>query len=435
MSLLDNISAEDFLRAVTHEPYVMCPVCGKENACGTNVIARRHFSRRCIKCGEGSSGGKLPDIDKKIIYLDQCVLGFILRALMYREDATGVDPLQIPVLENFLTAFSKLDLLNKKQQLLCPQSDFHFKETTLMPEERAKALKKVNVLLSSGNHFKDSRLMIERQVFRHFDAWLQGKSHSDGNAKTEAVSSNVDDWSMWINVTVSHKIKQQDIQNLLDEKNTNHAGLAALFPEWQKHGRQTHEYFKTLELTALGKFIAALKDDWSDELPQATSMLELLLRGIMFPFDLYEMSKIFYSICEKFGVPDVDRKDRIESYFSSGAVLDVPFFGIASQLTALIAQRAAENKSMKSDGNDIIDILFMSLFLPFTDAVLMERKWHRDLQGMGLSYKAQVFSVANIEDFFNYLDDIEAAAPPAIMEKVREVYGDFKPYYTVHKSP
>ncbi len=432
MSFLEGISNEDLIKAFTKAPYVQCPVCGEKDSCGTCVIAARSFSRRCFKCGKNSDGGKLPELDKKIIYLDQCALGLILRALMYKQDATGVDPAQVPILEKFLKAFEKLDLLNKKQQLLCPSSDFHFKETALMPEERAAALRKVNVLLASASNFQDSQRMIVNQVLPHFHAWLQGQKHSFKVSKTEAVSSRIDDWGMWINVTVKHKVTAQDVQNLHDEKATNHAGLDSLFPKWQSHGRNNHEYFRTMELRALGSFLTTLALSKGQMPPEPSSMLEILLRSIFFPYDLHQFAEVLFKICEKYGVPEAERKERIESYFSSGVISEVPFFGIASALTALVAQRAAENAGMKPDGNDVVDILFMSLFLPYTDAVLMEKKWHRDLLTLGLTHKAQVFSITNIEDFFVYLDAIEAAIPPGTLDKVREVYGEIEPYYTVH---
>lgn len=109
------MTSEEFLRALTHEPYVQCPICGAEEACGTCVIAHHSFTRRCVKCGENSQGGRLPDLDKEIAYLDQCALGFILRALMYKEGKNKEHPSQVTTVENFLKAFEKLGtILNFK---------------------------------------------------------------------------------------------------------------------------------------------------------------------------------------------------------------------------------------------------------------------------------------------------------------------------------
>jgi len=397
MSLLDGISSEDFIKALTKAPYVNCPVCGAKNTAGTCVIARRSFSRRCFKCGENSSGGSLPDLDKKIIYLDQCALGFMLRALIYKEGETKEKEDQVPVIENFLKAFEKIDILNKKQLLICPKSDFHFKETSIM------------------------------------SAWLQGETFEFNDDKKEATSSTVDDWNMWINVVVNHKLSEEYVESLQTEKEDNHKELGGLFAKWQKENGKSYDEFRTLELSNFGLLMTTLPSMQSYSLPDVSSMIELLFRSVMYPDYLHQISRSFFGICEKYGVSEDKRAEKIHEYFLSEEILQVPFFQISSALTALVAHRASQNEDMKVDGNNIIDILFMSLFLPYTDAVLMETKWHRDLLTLPLTYKAKVFSFSNMPDFFTYLNDIESSASQEIIDKAKNVYGDLKPYYTVHK--
>ena len=433
MSLLDGISSEDFIKALTKAPYVNCPVCGAKNTAGTCVIARRSFSRRCFKCGENSSGGSLPDLDKKIIYLDQCALGFMLRALIYKEGETKEKEDQEPVIENFLKAFEKIDILNKKQLLICPKSDFHFKETSIMSEERAKALTHVNTLLSSTNSFFEASRIITRQTFSHFSAWLQGETFEFNDDKKEATSSTVDDWNMWINVVVNHKLSEEYVESLQTEKEDNHKELGGLFAKWQKENGKSYDEFRTLELSNFGLLMTTLPSMQSYSLPDVSSMIELLFRSVMYPDYLHQISRSFFGICEKYGVSEDKRAEKIHEYFLSEEILQVPFFQISSALTALVAHRASQNEDMKVDGNNIIDILFMSLFLPYTDAVLMETKWHRDLLTLPLTYKAKVFSFSNMPDFFTYLNDIESSASQEIIDKAKNVYGDLKPYYTVHK--
>lgn len=432
MSLLEGISSEDLIKAFTKEPYIKCPLCDAEAAAGTCVIARRSFSRRCFKCGGNSDGGSLPDLDKKVIYLDQCALGFMLRSLMYKEGKTKEDPSQVPIIENFLKAFERLDVLNKKQLLLCPRSDFHFKETNLMPEKRAEALKKVGTLLSSTDSFFDAKHIIVKQLFCHFSTWLKGENYKFKDSKLEAVTSQIDDWKMWINVVVKSKITPEHVQSLLEEKKGNHAELSLLFTKWRTDSDKNYEYFRSLELSSIGSFMTTLPTLQRYSLPVATSMIELLLKAVMYPDELHGIAANFHNICGKLNVPEDEQKERIETYFSSGAVLEVPFFQISSALTALVAHKASQNKEMKVDGNDIIDILFMSLYLPYADAVLMEKTWHRDVEALPLTYKAKVFSVSNFPDFLDYLEKVEASAPPEVIEKVAEVYGEVKPYYTVH---
>lgn len=432
MSLLDEISSEDFIKALTTAPYVKCPICGEEDSAGTCVVAHHSFTRRCFKCGENSQGGQLPNLDKKIIYLDQMALGFILRALMSKEGITKEDSDQIPYIEKFLSIFEKLNVLNRKQLLVCPKSDFHIKETSLMPKKRAEALKKVSTLLSSTDSFLDIGRIIVNQLYPHFESWLQEKPYEFSFEKTNVVAASVDEWNMWINVVIKREISEDYVKSLLAEKNVNSSELTVLFKRWRSEKGQSYDNFRLSELSLFGNFLIGLPATKSYELPEVSSMIELLLRSILFADQLHSIAKALFNICEKYGVPENERGAKISEYFDS-QVLSVPFFQIASALTALIAFRASQNKEMKADGNDIVDIFFLSLFLPYTDAILLEKKWHKELQSLPINFKAKIFSVSNLEDFLTYLDNAESAAPPEILEKAAEVYGEIKPYYTVHQ--
>lgn len=374
----------------------------------------------------------MPNLDKKIIYLDQCALGFILRALMHKEGQTKEHPDQIPVVERFLRAFEKLDLLNKKQLLVCPRSDFHFKETALMTEERAEALNKVGVLLSSTFSFADPARIIVMQSLGHFRASLKGQGYKFDDDKKHSVRGSVDVWNSWINVHVKHKVTARDVQSLHDDKADNHAALAQQFARWRSLPKQGDEDFKIMEIKAVGSLVINLFSSKSLSIPEPNSMIELLLRSVMYPDQLQQFSAYYFKECEEASIPESERQGKIEEYFS-GPALEVPFFQIACGLTALVGVRASQNKGMKVDANHIIDILFMALYLPYVDAMLMEKTWHKDLLTLPLTYKAEVYSVSNMDEFFSYLDEIEASAPPGFMKNVEAVYGEIQPYYTVHK--
>ncbi len=434
MSLLDGISNEDLIKAFTREPYVTCPICGEEKAAGTCIIRHHSFTRRCFKCGGNSEGGDLPHLDKKIIYLDQMALGFMLRALLYKEGVNKEHESQISNVENFLIVFARLDVLCKKQLLICPKSEVHSTETSLVPKKDVReALKSISTLLSSTDSFLDHKRIILGQLRDHFITWLQGSSFTFDNSKARYVCYDVDHWKMWINVVINRDVTPELLEALRSEKKINNTTLALLYTKWRLEKGKTYDQFRSLELQSFGAFMVALSSMKSYELPETSSMIELILRSFFFPDQLHQISNILFGLCEKMGIQENERGKKIIEYFSSDAILEVPFFQIASAATALVAHRASQNSDMGVDGNDIQDILYMSLFLPYVDAMIMEKTWHGNLKYLPITPKAQVFSVINFPELFKYLDKIEDSASPDILEKVKEVYGDAKPYYTVHK--
>jgi hypothetical protein len=429
-------ATEEFAKACTFDPYIECPRCGNQTL-GINVIGYRYFSRLCYKCRARFEGGKLPELDKRIIYLDQCALGWMVRALGYKADpSTEKNPLQLPTHEKFLKAFERLDILNKKQLLVCPSSEFHFTETVILPHEYAEPLRKINTLLSSTHHFQYASRKLVEQIIPHFQDWLEGKTRTIDTSKSHGISGRVDEWHMRINVVVKHKITKEEVQGVQDEKDQNHAALQSVYEQWRSSGMTTFEQFRISELLALGELIIQLRGGKSFEaLPPPTSMLAILVQAVMFSDDFRRFAGYFFGVREHGDASVETREQKIREYFASGIALQVPFLSLASGFIAQLAMRVAKNPDMKAKTSDIIDILFMSLLLPYSDAVLMEGKWQRALESeplqSALSFKAKVFSVDNMDKFFEYLNGIEATAPPHIMEKVKEVYGEPKPFYEV----
>ena len=67
----------------------------------------------------------LPPLSKKIIYIDQFALSYMVRALHPEMKATGNSEADY----FWLQLYQKLDKLIKMQIIICPQSHFHLAES------------------------------------------------------------------------------------------------------------------------------------------------------------------------------------------------------------------------------------------------------------------------------------------------------------------
>lgn len=66
-------------------PYITCPNC-KKDSFGISGIFSRHFCRRCEECfypqsNEGLEIFPLPELNKRVIYLDQLVISNMMFAI------------------------------------------------------------------------------------------------------------------------------------------------------------------------------------------------------------------------------------------------------------------------------------------------------------------------------------------------------------------
>src|SRR5690606_11951664 len=118
------------------------------DAYGVLMINRRSYVRRCNKCMHSESY-KLPDIEKKVIYLDQMAISNMMNSIR-----PSTDPkIQAKINSNWRTMFEKLDRLVKLQLIICPHSSVHEDESIVTPV--FKDLKQMYEHLGNGTEFYD----------------------------------------------------------------------------------------------------------------------------------------------------------------------------------------------------------------------------------------------------------------------------------------
>ena len=61
-------------------PYITCPKCKISNSFGVLMIGGQRYTRRCRECWFTESH-KLPELNKKIIYLDQFAISDMMKAV------------------------------------------------------------------------------------------------------------------------------------------------------------------------------------------------------------------------------------------------------------------------------------------------------------------------------------------------------------------
>ncbi|MCK5020734.1 MAG: hypothetical protein KAS32_27180 [Candidatus Peribacteraceae bacterium] len=140
-------------RVFISPPFIKCPKCNKE-AFGVLTINCNSYTRRCRACffPRGKDRPQiydLPQLEKKVIYLDQFVISEMMKCLNPQTKAHKkgkLDPF-------WLALFEKLDTLSKLQLIIYPDSIYHTNESLLSPY--FEPLKRLYELLSHGVSFYD----------------------------------------------------------------------------------------------------------------------------------------------------------------------------------------------------------------------------------------------------------------------------------------
>jgi len=150
------------------------------------MICDHHYCRRCRECFFPRGGGPaarypLPELDKKIIYVDQFAISNMMKALNPQ-----TKPYQKRSLDEFwVKLFERLDSLCKLQLILCPDSGFHNKESLLSPY--FEPLKRMYELLSHGVSFYSYETIKRFQICEHAKNWISGEREKELNLDVHSV--------------------------------------------------------------------------------------------------------------------------------------------------------------------------------------------------------------------------------------------------------
>lgn len=408
-----------------HEPYIECPFCG-EVSFGVMGINERSFWRKCGKCWQNGSPEKLPDLSKKLIYLDQFAISNMMFSLNSKlGKTTKVQPF-------WRDLFCELDRLMKYQLVICPSSDFHYEESQ---NHDFNSLKMMFNHLSNGAKFRGTDDIRIVQIYQHVASKL-GKAREGSKLIDPAgiIQGNYYAWFDRIRIDVDMPPSQEYIDELNRNKSLGHQNLAQVYQRWQQEPQKNFDDWYKEEGTAYGRsiisrYIGAVFTEDPDKFIQGAfseaNMLMMSLRPLM---------------------TDMTDADRLETSFkllTDPDLLEVPSIKLSSLLWASLAHQAAHTGRAKLPNPGMInDIEMVSSILPYVDAIFVDREvygllTHNKVKSyIDTNYRTKIFSNSNKQDLLAYLKEIETSAPKELMGKVKEVYGTNwgQPYITMYDN-
>ena len=420
-------------------PYIKCPKCGKESF-GILMICDYHYCRRCKECffprgTEPAASYPLPELNKKIIYVDQFAISNMMKALNPKTKTHKKGTLD----KFWVNLFERLDSLCKLQLAICPDSDFHTDESLLSPY--FEPLKQMYELLSQGVSFYDHDTIKRFQICQHAKNWISGKVEKELNLDVHSVVyGKINAWQHRLIISVGLQYSPGWIDDLRKARGKIHEGLREVFSRWQfEKDRAFDDWFEE-ESMAFGRVTLQRYFNYRSKFAPI-----LVGRANVTVNDLFPPSSVIliHSIQDAFrqaGIQDSEIWLKTVEYLTSAHLKNTPFIKISSMLYAALARKAATGRREPPNQGMANDIEIISVLLPYCDAMFIDNECHSYLNEISLSkaidYGTRIFSLNNKEKFLGYLNEIETKAPKEHLEKVDEVYGkDWrKPYTTLYKE-
>lgn len=385
-----------------------CPACGARNSFG-NVSVHSHVLRGCKHC-KYQSMVWLPEIRKKVIYLDQFFFSGAMR---------GNDP-------RFKVAAGRVKRLCSLQLLAAPYSSVHEDEahqwrghdgmTSAQLMEFIKAT-------SRGAKFEKAYNVERRQVHKAWEAFLKGQPPDHLLAHRDAIEGGtLDKWDDYFRIDVGGYLRDIELNRRL--KNESVDELVKILDQWQASA-QTFDEAVALEIHDAGKqYVGAY-----------LTMVNRYAQGdfgaaIDSPMVAMVMEQMMHWLPQDQPLPD--KVQRCIEFFQSPHFSEVPHEWLSSHMFATIKAMVKRGtfsnreEARKSLNGVFEDIRHISLYAPYCDAIVID-KFMADLVGrptVGIEqrYGVKVFSLSSWDALLAWLDDLEAEMSDNHREGVAAAY-------------
>ena len=379
-----------------------CPSCGRKDSYGNVNVTGGTLNRGCLSC-KHFDRIPLPELDKKIVYLDQ---------FFYSHAFRGGHPL-------FKEAKEKIQRLAYKQLLVAPYCNVHEDETQLCKPEQREPLWKFIKQASAGHDFWPEYQVKENQLHRAFEAFLRGKPPAHRIERDDALPSDLNEWDDYLWIDVARP--SADVARLREAKAASVKALLELLPTWKAKSSTFDADFRA-ELASVGNSYLKLYAQYVQRMIEGE--VDAFLHS---PIDSMVVEKLMHYGSDHLTPPL--RIQRIRAFFESEHFANVPVERISSELFAMLrllvreGAFASHEKAMKHCKGYFYDVRFISTYAPYCDAMVVDKLMHRlathPLIDLGKRFGTRFFSRRNWPEFLAYLDEIERGMNPEIDQALK----------------
>ncbi len=391
---------------------------------------------RCRACWRTQHFG-LPQVTKKVIYLDQNAISNMMKALNPKTDAHRdgrVDPF-------WQTLFEKLDTLVTLQLIICPDSLTHSNESRV--STYFQALQRMYEQLSHGVTFHDPDTIERFQIFEHLENVFAGSPNAPSKLDVHSVvSGKINVWTDRIIVTASTEWKPEWVEDLRQFRDQISTAIEEIFRRWQTEKGRTFKDWVEEEVAGFGtstvaqaaNFITVLRETLAGQRDPDPNINPLLPPASVI---------LVNTICERLrrsGMAAESVYPTAVGYLTSAGMKEIPFLKIRSMLWASVARKAANGGKRPPSRGMSNDIKTISTILPYCDAMFVDKEcWtylNEEPLRSELKFGTKLFSLNNKQEFLDYLDSIIASTTPEHLATVHTVYGEncLIPYTSIYSK-
>ncbi len=370
-----------------------CPGCGAKDSYG-NVSVHEHVLRGCKHCRYQSMVW-LPEIRKKVIYLDQFFFSHAMRGKDMR----------------FKDAAERVKRMCHLQLLVAPYSSVHEDETHqwrghdgMTNDELMEFIKAT----SRGSEFEKDYSVERTQVLKAWEAFLNGQPPKYVFEDRDAIQGTLNKWDDYFRIDVGGYARDIELKRRLKEEAVGE--LVKVLDKWQT-STQTFNEAVALEIRDAGR----------QYVDTYLTMLKRYAEGdfgaaINSPMVAKVMEDMMHWLPEEQPLPE--RVQCCIEFFQSQHFSEVPNEWLSSHMFATIREMVkrgefSNREEFRKSFNGVFeDFKHISLYAPYCDAIVIDKSMadlvSRPTVDLEKRYGVKVFSLTSWDALLKWLDSFEA---------------------------
>lgn len=371
-----------------------CPSCGGQAKFGNVFVKGNQVLRGCMSCKHKITIA-LPEVQKKVLYLDQ----FFFSSAFREGDA------------RFVEAAQRIRQISALQLLVVPFSSIHEDETHQWrgyDDKNKEDLMEFIKSTSRGHEFEPAYEVEQTQIVRAFKAYLAGVSDDFKAEHRDAVHGDIHEWDDYIRIDVGRYMGE--IELIRDFKQQSIEGLVDLFPKWRE-SKNSFEQDVFMETEAAAKGYLDSYIEYAVRI--ASGDYNALL-------DSPIMSMVVQSLlfCLSDDIPHENRLQIIGGFFKSAHFSKTPYRWISDRTYAILKDMVKQgaytnrDKALKRLNGFYQDVKHVATYAPYCDGFVLDQAMASlvsdgrvDIEN---KYGVKVFSLNNWEQLMEWLDELEA---------------------------
>ena len=396
-------------------PFWDCPACGKTEAYGVLSVGDSFYTRRCKIC-QHKEQLYLPEIDKKVIYVDQFVIS---NMFLHANDPSKESPHKGFWIDLHNQIYRNVLL----QAAIFPNSNIHMDESLV--SRNYEGLRDTYRSISGDVSFCNTDDIEKRVIVDFAESWIAGNGIPEISYSVDDVL--IDKRNKWLpklrieaNTDFSHFV--DDIRSSRQSTSTE---LAKLFKKWGNEKPSFKEIVEN-ESALYGQIYNQQRAEIIQRLIDEINGGEGLSLGHILG-QANVLSSILKRVFMSHGIDEQACLKKITEFFYWDGLEQIPYNRISAYMFAALARKAAAGQKRPPNGGMLNDIRVISSFVPYVDAMLIDNECAALLSEAPLStdlkYDAKIFCMNSKEDFLRYLVSIEESVSAEVRKAANEVYG------------